>query len=162
MKSKGFTLIELMVVSAIIALLTSIILGSLGEAKAKGRDSERVQEIKTLQTAIELYQLEFGYPNPGSTGLAKSGSSLTSTMQGLVTEKFLSEIPLPPHGSAYANEFYYYQTTPAAGDYSCQGKSLASGDIPYILYFVTERPQNLPPLIDQNGEEFFNTYCLTV
>jgi len=162
MKTRGFTLIELMVVSAIIALLTSVILGSLGEAKAKSRDSERVQEMKTLQTALELYRLEFGYPTVVE-GLAKSPGNLTSVMQNLVTEQFLSEIPIPPKGSSYLDEFYYYQTTPNDDNYTCQGKSLASGDIPYILYFSAERPQNLPKLIDSdNNTEVTNMYCLTI
>ncbi len=164
MKTRGFTLIELMVVGAIIALITSVILGSLGDAKAKSRDSERIQEMKTLQTALELYQLEFNYPAP-SGGLAK-GSSLTSAMQNIVAERFLSVIPTPPKGSSYPNEFYYYQTTDTAGNYSCLGKSLALGDIPYILYFSAERPQNLPKLINNSSlnldQSVTNMYCLTI
>jgi prepilin-type N-terminal cleavage/methylation domain-containing protein len=171
MTSKGFTLTELMVVAAIIALLTSLILTNLGNSKAKARDAERVQEMKTLQTALELYQLEFGYPNPGDDGIARNHvsngeNSLTEIMQGLTDEGFLAEIPTPPTGSAYPNEFYYYQTTGEGGDYSCQGNSLAQRDTPYILYFVAELPQKLPKLIDNSSLELdqsvFNMYCLTI
>jgi type II secretion system protein G len=161
---KGFTLVELMVVSSIIALLASVVLGSLGNAKAKARDTERVQEMKNLQTALELYRLENGYPIPGD-GLAyttgTNDNSLSQVMIGLVTEGFLSEIPTPPKGG-FINEDYTYQTENDSGnDFICQGKSLSSGDIPYIFYFYLELPQNLPKLY--NGiNEVPNTYCLTV
>jgi type II secretion system protein G len=54
-KKKGFTLIELMVVIAIIGILATIITASLSTAKAKGRDAKRISDIKTIQTALALY-----------------------------------------------------------------------------------------------------------
>lgn len=54
-KTKGFTLIELLVVIAIIGLLSTLAVISLGNARAKARDSKRISDIKQLQTALELY-----------------------------------------------------------------------------------------------------------
>ena len=53
--SKGFTLIELLVVIAIIGLLASVILASLNSARAKGRDARRIADIKSIQSADELF-----------------------------------------------------------------------------------------------------------
>ena len=54
----GFTLIELLVVIAIISLLSSIVLASLSQARAKARDSKRVQDLIQLRNALELYALD--------------------------------------------------------------------------------------------------------
>lgn len=54
-KFRGFTLIELMVVIAIIGLLATIITTSLVSSRAKSRDAKRIADIKTLQLALETY-----------------------------------------------------------------------------------------------------------
>ena len=50
----GFTLIELLVVIAIIGLLASVIWVYLASPKAKGRDTERMSEVKEINTAMEM------------------------------------------------------------------------------------------------------------
>jgi general secretion pathway protein G len=53
-KQKGFTLIELMVVIALIALLASVILASVRTAGAKGRDAARRENLSAVKLALEL------------------------------------------------------------------------------------------------------------
>src|SRR3989338_9565085 len=66
---KGFTLIELLVVIAIIGILSSVVLASLNSARTKARDAKRVSELKSLQTALELFYDSSGhYPNDGASG----------------------------------------------------------------------------------------------
>ena len=60
-KSSGFTLIELLVVISIIALLSSIVLSSLNTARAKANDAKRIQEIREISKAVELYYLDNGH-----------------------------------------------------------------------------------------------------
>lgn len=51
----GFTLIELTIAIAIIGILSTIIITSLGSAREKGRDAKRIRNIQEIRTAIELY-----------------------------------------------------------------------------------------------------------
>lgn len=53
----GFTIMELIVVTAIIALLGSVVLAQLRTARERSRDAEREAEIKSLQTALALYSI---------------------------------------------------------------------------------------------------------
>lgn len=65
-KSKGFTLIELLVVISIIALLSSVVIASLKSAREKAMLAKTVSEMKSLQTALELYVNKFGYYPTGT------------------------------------------------------------------------------------------------
>lgn len=51
---KGFTLIELLVVISVIGMLASIVLVSLGPARARARDAKRVSDIRQISLAMEL------------------------------------------------------------------------------------------------------------
>jgi type II secretion system protein G len=62
-QSRGFTLIELLVVIAIIGLLSAIVLASLNTARTKAQDAARISDVKSLETAMELYySANNGYP----------------------------------------------------------------------------------------------------
>ena len=113
---KGFTLIELLVVIAIIGLLSSVVLASLDKARAKARDSYRLQSAKSLITALELYRNDFGrYPGiqifnqVAGYGCAPliQDSALTS-----LVPKYIPRFPVDP--GAAAEQFAYFD---ACGDY---------------------------------------------
>ena len=53
--SHGFTLIELLVVIAIIGILGAIIYAPFQSARRKGRDAQRVIEMKNLVSSLTLY-----------------------------------------------------------------------------------------------------------
>lgn len=65
--NKGFTLIEVLIVIAIIALLASIVLVGLGSFRSRGRDTRRIADLRSTQNALELYYTKFSqYPPDGS------------------------------------------------------------------------------------------------
>ncbi len=85
---RGFTLIELMVVIAIIGILATIITGSLSSSRAKGNDARRIADIKSIQVSLELYYNDnLMYPKniyatsgtAPNNGLAPSYISVVST-----------------------------------------------------------------------------------
>lgn len=61
--SRGFTLIEMLIVITIIAVLASMILVGMGGARAKARDARRIGDLHNIQNALELYYANYGtYP----------------------------------------------------------------------------------------------------
>jgi prepilin-type N-terminal cleavage/methylation domain-containing protein len=59
-RMKGFTLIELLVVVAIIALLISILLPSLGKARKQAEAVACASNLKQIMNAMRMYQDEHG------------------------------------------------------------------------------------------------------
>ena len=56
LKTKAFTLIELLVVVAIISLLSSVVIASVSDAREKAALSKIIQQVRQVQTALELYR----------------------------------------------------------------------------------------------------------
>jgi len=106
-KFRGFTLVELLVVIAIIGLLVAIVVPNLGNAKALGRDSRRVSDIKNIQLSLALYYNDnLQYP--------LNLSALSPT--------YMSTVPKDPKTS---ND-YYYKVYNAPKSSNCTGSSLPS------------------------------------
>lgn len=123
----GFTLIELLVVVSIVAILASVASINALASNQKSRDAKRQADLRTLQTAIELYKQKNGqYPvgctpaNAASaqgwsgqlgTNYACAGNS-TQYIVGLAPE-FIPVLPMDKKLNG-ANSGYVY-TTNAAG-----------------------------------------------
>lgn len=61
---EGFTIIELLIVIAIIAILAGLVLNNFQGVQAKARDTQRVSDINNVHTKLEEYHNENGaYPS---------------------------------------------------------------------------------------------------
>jgi prepilin-type N-terminal cleavage/methylation domain-containing protein len=61
---KGFTLIEMLIVVAIIAILSGLILTGLNKARMQSRDARRMADIKNIQAQLEVfYNANNRYPS---------------------------------------------------------------------------------------------------
>jgi general secretion pathway protein G len=77
-RRQGFTLIEILIVIAIISILSSVAIVGLPRIGGKGRDARRISDMRQVQTALELYFTRNGrYP----TGITSWGN-LETTLAG--------------------------------------------------------------------------------
>lgn len=107
----GFTLIEILIVVAIIGILASTVLVGLRPAQMKGRDARRIADLRNVQTALELYFSKCGfYPGdaeptipcasePGTGSSPINISELKTILSG--SEIGVKSIPNDPDTSRY-------------------------------------------------------------
>ncbi len=66
--TKGFSLIEIMIVLLVIGILSTLALVGVGKLQASARDTQRVQFMTGLQGALERYYADAkNYPKSGDT-----------------------------------------------------------------------------------------------
>ena len=108
---KAFTLVELLVVVAIIGLMAAIATVALNSARAKARDATRTQTLKALRDAVELYYADNGqYPIQTYSGIelycggAHIDPPSDSALSVLVPD-FMNTLPTDPKNPDYHYEY---------------------------------------------------------
>lgn len=76
MKNKGFTLVELLIVMAIIGILIAIAIIGLGAAQADARNSARETSVKGIAGLLETYYGANGQSYPVAVGMGGPGTNL--------------------------------------------------------------------------------------
>jgi len=99
-RTQGFTLIELMIVIAIIAVLAGIMIPNFVKAREEALRTETIENMKSIGTALEMYAAENAGCYPAQ--LKK------------LTPDYLKAIPTCP----YNNESYIYHFTVNPNGYS--------------------------------------------
>jgi prepilin-type N-terminal cleavage/methylation domain-containing protein len=124
MERKGFTLIEILIVVAIIAILASIVLVGLGPTQQSGRDARRLSDLHEVQNGLALYYNACGYypgkdnktPCTGYSNIGKTNGSayvsLISTLTGFTTLG-INSVPDDPT----AGHHYTYSVTTTGSSY---------------------------------------------
>src|SRR4030042_3819461 len=65
----GFTLVELLVVMAILGILTVITLGNFRTSQIKARDAQRKSDLRQISNALEAYYNDYTrYPSANTAG----------------------------------------------------------------------------------------------
>ena len=120
-KNRGFTLLELLIVIAVIGLLASAMMVTFPSSMKSVRDGIRKHDLSIIRAALEQYWDIYGhYPPEGlciDTSVGSAGCSIpnppqsywasNSDLQDLVAEKYLGKIPVDPlNNSTY---YYYYE-----------------------------------------------------
>lgn len=100
---RGFTIIELLVVVAIIGLLASIVIASLSSTRMNARDARRISDIATLQKALALYATnQEPFPIETTPIVITTGGAVGAT---LITDRAIDTVPIDPLAPTYQYEY---------------------------------------------------------
>lgn len=169
-KSKGFTLIEILIVVAIIAILSSVVLVGLGPTQSSGRDARRLSDLRQTMNGLELYYNKCGY-YPGTSVTNPCGNFVQITSDGwnalgttLTGALAISTVPKDPTGG----KTYYYGTNNVGSSYivaaileNTSGAVFTSYQAPSVSGFGTISGSGTPATISSCSAPS-GTYCLTL
>ena len=79
--SRGFSLIELLIVITIVGVLSTIILSSISNSRARAYDSKIKQQLSSFRTAAEIY-----FTNQTPNSYNTTGSPITSCANGIFND----------------------------------------------------------------------------
>lgn len=120
----GFTLLELLIVIAIIGILTSISFVALNGARKQGRDGRRKSDLETIRSALELFKADCNlYPSSLPVGQLQGTAAL---------------------GCSPANTNVYYQRKPTDPTTSLSYIYNRTSTTTYTLWTSLEDPGTAP------------------
>lgn len=113
-RARGFTLIEIMVVVAIIAVLATIVIVAYQGFGERSRDSQRTSDVSQIKIALDKYYADNSqYPDA-------CGGTEDCPVTALATplSQYLKQMPSDPIAARLASAEYAYSRTTAGDGYA--------------------------------------------
>lgn len=117
MKTRGFTLIEMLITIALIALLSAIALFGLQGVREQGRDAKRKSDLESIRSGLETYRADCNlYPSRGTgagqLNITTPPATLTGSGNPAATcpaaNRYIEAVPNDPQSPT---RVYYYNPT---------------------------------------------------
>jgi prepilin-type N-terminal cleavage/methylation domain-containing protein len=137
---KGFSLVELLVVITIMAILSVVAYVALGGQTAKARNSRRMQDLGTIQSALEIY-------------FVNNNNRYPAALSNLVTAELMTSVPTDPSGTDVAPISYAYAKSATSKKFQLAA-TLEEGES-FKAYVVGNSSDPLMG-IDANGDQGFS------
>ncbi|MEO6327039.1 MAG: prepilin-type N-terminal cleavage/methylation domain-containing protein [Thermoanaerobaculia bacterium] len=124
---RGFTLIELLIVVAIIGIIVAISIANFLLAIEKARQRRTMSDMRSISTAIEIYQSDWNAYPPSAAFALPTGLSLPTVAIGtkltpVISPTYLTRVPLVDGW----NSWFVYSTDISNTDY-CLGSNGQGG-----------------------------------
>lgn len=131
-KSKGFTIVELLIVIVVIAILATLVIVTFTGIQQKARDSKRETDIDALDSHLEAFYANDGY-YPTVTDL-QSATWVSANMKGLDPTGLVDPNGGTITGNAPASGTYAYSyvtqgcttSQPSSSTNECTGFTLTA------------------------------------
>ena len=157
---KGFTLIEMLIVIAIIGILSSVVLVGLGPVQRRGRDARRQADLREVQNALELYFSKCGHYPGGADCDDSIGSPDWAEMAEALKGAGIGINQIPNDPSAGGNEESsrnYDYATDGSGTTYVLGATLEDAGNPALNDSLKVPPGSIN--IDCDGD---GRYCISL
>jgi len=97
LRTRGFTLLELLIAIIIFAVLSAMVSGSFFTSIKKGRDARRITDLEQVQKSLEMYyEDKRAYPTPTGTYGLYFGQQLKDDVSNKI---YMQKLPNDPVGS---------------------------------------------------------------
>ncbi|MGC9605228.1 MAG: prepilin-type N-terminal cleavage/methylation domain-containing protein [Minisyncoccia bacterium] len=150
--SRGFTLIELMVVVVVITLLSGIIYANFSSSRGKARDAQRVSDAGQIQLALGLY-----YDRCGQYPATLAISANSGCPSGITLGSYISQIPVPPTSPLGQTSYGYIVNTSPATDYVIYTQLEYYNDVLKNSLADANKPAYASSITCYNGSNLY--YC---